>query len=212
MHGLHSNQQKILDFLLENQSGATLDELSDMLGITKTAVKDHILKVEALGLLSFVDSKGGVGRPRRRYLLSQQGHDVFPKQYSWLSNVLLELLTQDFGKEEVAVLMEKLADKVALSMKLKFHPSDSSAELLAKVTQTLNELGYRARLKQSDLRKGAIIEATNCVYHAVAKEHPELCGFDIRFIEKTSGMNVKLESCIARGGAVCRFCLRKKPN
>ena len=43
-------------------------------------------------------------RPRRRYLLSQQGHDAFPKQYSWLSNVLLELLAQDFGKEKVSIV------------------------------------------------------------------------------------------------------------
>lgn len=210
MHGLHLNQQKILNFLLENQSGATLDELANELGITKTAVKDHLLKVESLGFLSFVDSKGSIGRPRRRYLLSQQGHDAFPKQYSWLSSVLLKLLAQDFGKDKVTDLMEKLADTVADSMKAKFNSTGSSADLLSKITLTLNELGYRASLKQSDLRKGAIIEATNCVYHAVAKEHPELCRFDVRFIENTSGMDVRLESCIARGGTVCRFCLRKK--
>lgn len=210
MRGLHTNQQKILDFLLEHQNGATLDELATELGITKTAVKDHLLKVEALGFLSFIDSKGAVGRPRRRYLLSQEGHDAFPKQYSWLSNILLELLAQDFGKEEIALLMVKLADKVALPMKSKFSSADSTPELLSKISITLNELGYRTGVKQSDLRKGAIIEATNCVYHAVAKEHPELCGFDIRFIENISGLDVKLESCIARGGTVCRFCLRKK--
>lgn len=212
VHGLHLNQQKILNFLLENQSGATLDELANELGITKTAVKDHLLKVEALGFLSFVDSKGSIGRPRRRYQLSQQGHEAFPKQYSWLSSVLLKLLAQDFGKDKVTALMEKLADTVADSMKAKFNSTGSSADLLSKITLTLNELGYRASLKQSDLRKGAIIEATNCVYHAVAKEHPELCRFDVRFIENTSGMDVRLESCIARGGAVCRFCLRKKTN
>jgi len=210
MHGLHPNQQRILDFLLEHQNGATLDELSVELGITKTAVKDHLLKVEALGFLSFVDSKGAVGRPRRRYLLSPEGHDAFPKQYSWLSSILLEVLAQDFGKEQVAKLMVKLADKVAQPMKAKFRATDSTPELLSKVSATLNELGYRTGVKQSDLRKGAVIEATNCVYHAVAKEHPELCGFDIRFIENISGLDVKLEACIARGGAVCRFCLRKK--
>lgn len=210
MHGLHHNQKKILDYLLGHQNGATLDELAHELGITKTAVKDHLLKVEALGFISFIDAQGGVGRPRRRYLLSQQGQDAFPKQYSWLSNVLLESLALDFGKEKVSQLMEKLADKVANSMKHKFSTVVSTAELLSKVTLTLNELGYRARLKQSDLRKGAIIEATNCVYHAVAKEHPELCKFDIKFIESVSGMDVKLESCIARGESVCKFCLRKK--
>jgi DeoR family transcriptional regulator, suf operon transcriptional repressor len=212
MLGLHENQKKILDYLLDHQEGATLDELASHLGITKTAAKEHLIKVENLGYLTFVDTKGTVGRPRRRYLLSQDGHEAFPKQYSWLSNVLLELLAQDLGKEAVSDLMRALADKVAQSMEPKFRDAKSPTELLARVTATLNELGYRAALKQSDLRKGAILEATNCVYHSVAKQPPELCRFDVRFIENASGMDVKLESCIARGGTVCRFCLRKRQN
>lgn len=210
MRGLHDNQRKILDYLLEHPEGSTLDELSSHLGISKTAVKEHIIKVENLGYLKFTDSKGGVGRPRRRYLLSQEAHDAFPKQYSWLSNVLLELLAEDLGQVGIARIMRNLADKVAGSMESKFKNAKSHVEVLTQVTATLNELGYRASLKQSDLRKGAVIEATNCVYHSVAQEHPELCGFDVRFIEKTSGMDVKLETCIARGGSVCRFCLKKK--
>ncbi len=210
MRSLHENQQKILDFLMDHPDGAILEELSSHLGITKTAAKEHLIKVEDLGYISFNDSKGAVGRPRRRYLLSPESHEAFPKQYSWLASVLLELLAQNLGKDGVTDLMSELADKVAKSMEPRFKNTKSSAELLGVIASTLNELGYRSQLKQSDVRKGAILEATNCVYHSVAKAHPELCRFDVRFIERASGMDVKLESCIARGGTVCRFCLRKK--
>jgi DeoR family transcriptional regulator, suf operon transcriptional repressor len=209
MKSLHQNQQLILKFLLGHKEGATLDELAEHLGITKTGAKEHILKLENHGYINFVDSKGTVGRPRRRYLLSLEGHDVFPKQYSWLSNVLLELLAQDLGGEGVSDLMKKLADKVAESMKAKFQDSKSSAELMGKINTVMNELGYQTVLKQSDVRKGAVLEATNCVYHSVAKQHPELCGFDVQFLRNVSGMKVKLETCIARGDSVCRFCIRK---
>lgn len=212
MRSLHGNQQLILKYLLSRKEGATLDELAAHLEITKTATKEHILKLEAHGYLTFVDSKGSVGRPRRRYLLSEEGHDVFPKQYSWLSNVLLELLAQDLGGEGLSDFMMNLANKVSRSMDGKFKGATSSAELLARINAVMNELGYQTVLKQSDLRKGAVLEATNCVYHAVAKQHPELCGFDVQFLKNVSGMNVKLETCIARGDAVCRFCLRKKQS
>lgn len=207
MRGLHANQKKIMDYLLDHKEGATLEELASHLEITNTAVKDHLTKIDTLGYLSYIDSKGLVGRPRRRYLLSVEGHDAFPKQYSWLSNVLLELLAEDLDKPGVAKLMRTLADKVAKTMESKFKNTKSQVEVLQLVTQALNDLGYRASLKQSDLRKGAVIEATNCVYHSVAKAHPELCNFDIRFIENTSGLQVRLEKCIARGDSVCRFCL-----
>lgn len=209
MAGLHENQKKILDYLLDHKEGATLDELAMHLGLSKTATKEHLLRVEGLGYLSYSDAKGAVGRPRRRYLLSPNGHEAFPKQYSWLSNVLLQVLASDLGAEGVSRLMSDLADKVSGPLEEDFKRTSSTAELLKKITATLNELGYRAQLKQSDVRKGAIVEASNCVYHSVAKEHPELCRFDVRFIENVSGMDVKLESCIARGGSVCRFCLRK---
>jgi predicted ArsR family transcriptional regulator len=209
MRSLHENQRRILDFLLNHPDGATLEELASHLGITKTAVKEHIIKIETLGYITYVDSKGSVGRPKRRYLLSPEGHEAFPRQYSWLSNVLLELLAKDLGSEGVSRLMNSLADDVVKSMESRFKDAKSSPELLAELTAALNELGYRASLRQSDLRKGAVIEATNCVYHSVAKRHPELCQFDVKFMKNATGMNVKLESCIAKGAAVCRFCIRK---
>ncbi len=211
MHSLHGNQKKLLEYLLDHPDGGTLDELAAHLEITKSAAKEHILKVESLGYITYKDTKGLIGRPRRRYLLSPDGHESFPRQYSWLSNVLLELLAENLGAAAVSRIMSDLAKKVSGSMEARFRNKGSTADLLAEVTVALNELGYRASLKQSDLRKGAIVEATNCVYHSVAKAHPELCRFDIDFIHNaTGGMSVKLESCIARGGAVCRFCIRKK--
>jgi DeoR family suf operon transcriptional repressor len=210
MQGMHENQKRILEYLLDHPDGANLEEIADHLGLSKTGAKEHLLKIESQGYLSHSDSKGSIGRPRRRYLLSPSGMEVFPRQYSWLSNALLELLAEDLGSEEVARIMRNLADRVAKSMEPRFRRAGSTPALLAEIATVLNELGYRASLKQSDLRKGAVLEATNCVYHSVAKTHPDLCKFDVQFIARASKMDVKLESCIARGGSVCRFCLRKK--
>ena len=206
---MHLNQKGMMDYLLTHNAGATLDELAEHLGITKTAAREHMIKLESLGYITFRDERGSVGRPRRKYLLSNEGQEAFPRQYSWLSTILLEHLAEDLGAQKVAKIMHGLADSVAQQMESRFKNAPDAPALLAEVTAALNELGYRAQLKQSDLRKGAVIEASNCVYHAVAKKHPELCQFDVRFMENATNLRVKLESCIARGGAVCRFCLRK---
>ena len=210
MSALSERQRVILDFLLDHPSGATLNDLVSHLGITKTAIKEHIVKLEALGYLSYTDVRGNVGRPQRRYKLTAEGQEVFPRQYSWLSTVLLELLAENMGASAVSKLMKDLAAKVATSMKFRFDGLESSRDTLKAVTSALNELGYRASLAQTDIRKGAVIEATNCVYHSVAKSHPELCQFDVQFIKNASGMDVRLEKCIAKGDSVCRFCLRNR--
>lgn len=211
MNALHANQKRILEYLLDHAEGATIEALGAHLGVTKTAVKEHILKIEHLGYLTYKDVGGSIGRPKRYYLLSNNGHEAFPRQYSWLSNILLELLAKNMGKETVSKIMDELAQKVSDSMQNRFSKTANSADLLDEINSALNELGYRSSIRQKDLRKGAILEATNCVYHSVAKEHPVLCRFDIQFIKKASGgMNVSLESCIAKGDSVCRFCIRKK--
>jgi DeoR family suf operon transcriptional repressor len=210
LHGLHEKQKKILDYLLERTDGATLNDLALHLGVTNTAAKEHLLKIENLGLLIFKDRSGSVGRPRRFYFLSEAGAESFPRQYSWLSSLLLEFISRTSGPSKTAAMMEQLAERVESSMSLRFQKTSSISDRLSEITKALNELGYRAQLKQSDLRKGAIIEATNCVYHTVAKSYPELCNFDINFIKSASGgLAVKLESCIAKGGKVCRFCINK---
>lgn len=42
------------------------------------------------------------------------------------------------------------------------------------IVPIMNDLGYRTSSKQSDVRKGAVIAATNFVYHTAAREHPKL--------------------------------------
>jgi DeoR family suf operon transcriptional repressor len=206
MQGLHENQTRILEYLLDHPEGATLDELVSHLGITRTAVKEHIIRVEDLGYIVHNDTRGSVGRPKRRYLLSDSGVDAFPKKYSWLSNVMLEELAEEMGSNGIARFMRALADKVAQSMEAQFN-STAPADRIKAAAKLLNELGYRASVKAGE---SGVIEATNCVYHSVAKAHPELCQFDIRLLEKATGKNVRLEKCIARGDGVCRFCMKGK--
>lgn len=210
MNGLPENQKRILDFLLTQTNGASLDEFVVLLGITKTAVKEHVSKLQSYGYLFYEDEKGSIGRPKRRYKLSPAGQEVFPRQYSWLSNVLLELLSEKLGAEAISRLMKDLAIKVGATMQERFKRAGTPRDILVDITEALNELGYRASLKQSDLRKGAVVEATNCVYHSVARRHPELCQFDVQLLKEASGLEVKLEKCISRGDAVCRFCLNRK--
>lgn len=209
MKNLHENQRKILEHLLSHHEGASLDELATHLGLTRTAVQQHVLRLMDLGYLTYTDTKGAVGRPRRHYLISDQGIDAFPKQYSWLANAILAQLAQDLGPGAARSFMRNLAGSVAASLESQVNPADPPAQRLRKVTALMNDLGYRAVLKPGGSAGEGAIEAVNCVYHSVAKAHPELCQFDVSLIERATGMDVHLETCIAKGGAVCRFCVAK---
>ncbi|HVK60802.1 MAG TPA: HTH domain-containing protein [Bdellovibrionales bacterium] len=206
MKHLPQRQQQILEHLLEKPEGVTADDLCVVCDVTKTAIKEHLAQLEHLGYVAFRDQKGGVGRPRRFYFLSNQGSEAFPRQYSWLSTALLEEISSNFSASQLTKLLEGLAETTVrpLRAQLESLPRKQRLELIVKV---MNDLGYRARLKEVSA-KNAVIEASNCVYHAAAQKHPQLCQFDIGFLKRTSALDVNLECCIARGASSCRFSLR----
>ena len=206
MQGLHESQKRILEHLLRHPTGSTATELAQIISVTKTAAKAHIEKLHHLGLIKYVDQTGSVGRPKRYYLLSDSGAESFPKQYSWLTLNVLEDLAENLGPKDVEKLMERMADKVAKGLDQGLAPLRGE-ERLRTIVKVMNDLGYSAGYEYSESGISTV-EAFNCVYHKVAKDYPQLCSFDVRFLTNTSGQKVELVSCIAKGGSSCKFCLR----
>jgi len=140
---LPERQRQVLSFLRGRAQGATLDEIAASLGVTRTAAMAQLSKLLDLGFVGHEDSRGGVGRPRRRYLLSPAGLESFPRQYSWLSNLLLEDLAGRLGRKGSGALMRRLGSRLAGSMRGRFD-GESPAQRLRQVAKVLTELGYQA--------------------------------------------------------------------
>ena len=47
--------------------------------------------------------------------------------------------------------------------------------------------------------------------HGLASQHPQVCKFDLAYMEAVSGRRVHHMECIVRGGQVCRFKLGPEP-
>ena len=77
--------------------------------------------------------------------------------------------------------------------------------LARELAQRLDALGYEA----VPARHGEEwqVEAFNCVFHGLAKQHPQVCRFDLAYMEAATGKRVHHMECIVRGGHVCRFRL-----
>lgn len=206
-HLLSEKQSQVLNYLLSHPDGVTVEKLVLHLGVTTTAVKQYLVKLIDLALIESRDEKGLIGRPQKKYFLTPSGHESFPRQYTWLSSQLLILLTSSLGKDSLSKIFSQLAKQVYKSVESEISDEDKSYRI-SKMLKVLNGLGYRMKQKKTEKNGIVILEALNCVYHEVAQAHPEVCQFDINFITEASKMSVSLESCIARGGASCRFCLK----
>jgi predicted ArsR family transcriptional regulator len=72
------------------------------------------------------------------------------------------------------------------------------------------ELGYESAPIDPANEKLPAIEATNCVFHSLARRYPEVCFFDLAMMTEVVGSDVVHDECMVRGGNVCRFKFKER--
>lgn len=205
MNSTGNSQQQVLRQLLERRLGATVDELGASIGLSRTAVNQHLLSLEHDGYVRRGVPRKTAGRPQQVYVLTEEGAQQFPKQYSWFSRLLIQTLRQDMGEEKTGVFMYNLGVKRSAQLMPRLVGKDRS-ESVDEVVKILNETGFVARtVAPTGPDKIAVVECKNCVYHDLSKDYPEVCRFDIGLLSGLMGSEVEHESCMQRGGECCRF-------
>jgi DeoR family suf operon transcriptional repressor len=197
-YGFGPRQQQMLQTLLENKSGLTVDELSKSLGITRTAINQHLLVLESSGYIAKGKLTKTGGRPGHTYVLTQQGYDLFPKQYAWFSQLLLDFLQKQLGDDGVEKYMTKLGAELAKTLKERIKGA-TPEERIVEVAAIMQELGYDAYAEKT------AIKAYNCVYHHLAQSHREVCQLDISLLSSLLSAEIKHTNCMAQGDACCQF-------
>lgn len=195
---LGKRQQELLRLLLKHKAGLSIDELATALGVTRPAVRQHLTALELDGYVAKGAEFRTAGRPGQAFVLTGKGTDLFPKQYSWFSALMLDALAAERGEEGLAAWLEDLAGPIAASLEPRLAGLEGAARLEA-IAAIMNDLAFEAAPVE-----GAI-EASNCVYHELAKRHPAICRFDLALLSRLAGRPLTHEECMVRGGGVCRF-------
>jgi DeoR family transcriptional regulator, suf operon transcriptional repressor len=205
-------QQDLLKLLLKKKTGMSIDEIATELRITRPAVRQHLVTLERAAYVEQGKLLSTGGRPGQTYRLTEKGYDLFPKQYSWFSEVLLENLHAQLGDRGLGELMERLGTEIA-NQNLSRTQDGTLKQRVENVAKLMNELAYQAEtaLTGKELPGSPpVIEASNCVFHTIAARFPEICKFDIALLSRLTGAQVVHEKCILRGGGTCRFRFQEK--
>jgi predicted ArsR family transcriptional regulator len=200
-----NSQQQVLTQLLEHKSGVTLDELIAAVGLSRTAVNQHLIVLERQGYVRKGTPRKTGGRPQHVYVLTEDGTNLFPKQYSWFSTLLIQTLREQLGEEQASQYMFNLGVKKS-AMLIPRLVGKNRVERIAEIVKIMNETGFLARtVAPAEPDKLPRVECKNCVYHDLSKDYPEVCRFDIGFLSGLMGAEVEHQSCMQRGGESCRF-------
>ena len=202
-------QQKLLRELLQAPQGATVETLCAALRITHNAVRQHLTALIAAGAVSHGSARASGGRPQARYLLTADGRDLFPRHYGLIAGKVLEHLYVDAGPEQVRAMLVGMGRELGLAA-ASVTEAGSEDDVAVALAGQLDALGYEAQTARHD---GELqVEAFNCVFHALARAHPEVCQFDLAFMEAASGRPIEHLECLVRGGRACRFRIGTLPR
>jgi len=204
LSSLSHRQQALLRHLLYSDQGLTLDQLANLLGISRNAVTQHIAALEKLDCITSRILPSAGGRPSRAYMLTDIGMAMFPKQYALFSTALLSTISEKFKGAELDNLLSTIGQNLALPFKDRVNSSDNKIE---EVRIIMEELGYETR--PSSVNVSTEIIAKNCVFHDLAVENAAVCELDRSLISTLLESKIEQQECMVKGGDSCRFCISK---
>jgi len=203
------SRRQVLTQLIERKSGVTVDEVIASVGLSRTAVNQHLMVLEREGYVRKAASRKTGGRPGHVYVLTEEGTNLFPKKYSWFSRLLIQTLREQLGEERLARYMYDLGVKMSAELIPRLI-GKNRVERVNEIVKIMNETGFRAKTVSSEKTdRIPRVQCINCVYHDLSKDYPEVCRFDIGFLSGLMGADVEHQACMQRGDDFCRF--RFKP-
>jgi predicted ArsR family transcriptional regulator len=199
---LGTTQQRLLRQLLMAPQGCSVEELCERLRISHNAVRQHLSALLARDYVERGQARVTGGGPQARFRLSEGGRALFPRNYGLLGTALLAKLRERYGPAALEEMLQELGRTLG-GREVPLPPDAGHDEVVQRLAGQLDALGYEAVVaRHGDEQQ---VEAFNCVFHALAREVPQVCKFDLAYMEAASGRRIHHMECIIRGGHVCRF-------
>lgn len=197
---------QIVEYLHRNRS-ATIKELEQVLGVTPTAVRQHLSGLQAAGYVERSTASNGVGRPFHIYAATEEARKLFACHCDDLALTMLEEMFEMVGPDNVTHLLQRVSGRLAN----RYGDAVKSPVLLQRVKEmagVLGRLGVLTDVLPQD-NNTIILKTYNCPYHDLAQEHRQICEMDQEMIQQVLGHDVALDACLMDGHGGCSFVVTK---
>jgi DeoR family suf operon transcriptional repressor len=188
---------------------ARADDLAAELGITASAIRQHLQALERDGLVEHHEVRVGPGRPKFVFRLTATADALFPRAYGELTEELLGYVAEDEpGAVERAFERRRVRRVADARARLAARPDlDARVRELARI---LDEDGYLAEAI-SDPEGGWRIVEHNCAILTVALRYGVACGTELAFLrEVLPETEIERVSHMVQGAHHCAYTIRAR--
>lgn len=192
---------------LNRLKSATINEICEQEGVTATAVRQRLVRLQGLDLIERTQVKEGRGRPHYSYSVTSAGMQLLGDNYAELANILWEEL-KSIDNEELRCL---LAARIQTALVQQYGRSVDAPSLQGRMEQlklALEERGFIVEIDQTGPLP--ILREHNCPYHNIASGDASICELEQRVFERVLGTKMNLSGCCLDGHHCCEF--EAQPN
>ena len=204
----HSPGRRAVLECVKREGEATAEEIATSVGITVGAARQHLVTLEAAGLVAHRDVRGARGRPRRHHVLTPGAEALWPKRYGQLTNQLLGFIEQADPELVRLAFDGRGADRARRARaRLEGKSFDAQVRELAAI---LDEDGYLAECARQPDGSWLLVEH-NCAILDVATRYSAACTSEIAFLRAAlDGAEVERVRHMMNGDHVCAYTVRPR--
>ncbi len=198
---MHDTRLAVLE-AIKSQRQATVQWLSETLGVTAISIRHHLNSLLGEGLIKIEVERKSVGRPRHLYSLTEAAQRYFPNKYHVLVQRLLDEMKASLSPEQIETIINNIAANVAAQY-AKPQQGETLEQRLRHLVEILGAEGFMAATQRVDNR--TVLAELNCPYIYIGQRHPEVCRIDHSLIQSVLGVDVQQTSCVLHGDQSCTF-------
>jgi predicted ArsR family transcriptional regulator len=202
-----SDTRRDLLQLIKREGSLTVDEAMEALGMARTTVRDHLLRLREKGLLTRSAEREGRGRPRHRYEMSPQASVLFPSRDEELLGAFIRFLRERGDEAVVEAFFEAYWEErtQAVKERLERVADGDLGERLEILRSVLEEEGFMPVIDAED---GAVtIRECNCPFPEAVKETKIPCRLERSFFESLFETELERVKYIPEGHPACTYTL-----
>jgi len=186
----HSERQFLEQ--LQRLGAGTIQEIGDAVGVTATAVRQRLTRLQDFGYVARDLERAGRGRPHHRYRITDKGMRQLGDNYSDLAMILWREIRSIDDPEVRQLLRHRVRDALVA----RFGSVEQIPSVWDRLTHLKSELSDRGY--SVDVEQGAglpILRENNCPFHELAETDRDICELEQDVFERVLGVPVKLKKC-----------------
>lgn len=193
-------------FLLKMRGPQTAQQLAALLDVTSMGARRQLEAAHGKGLVAFEDVADKVGRPSRRWSLTDAGHARFPDRHADLTLELITQVRQLFGDEGMDKLIAAREAGSEAAYRALIDDGAQLSERVASLAMARDGEGYMAGAEPQPDGSVLLVE-NHCPICAAATACQKFCRSELAIFQRVLGDDCMVERSeyLLEGGRRCVY-------